>query len=134
MTPLSKPLVRPNPAPLISRTNTQDRAKDAGVGTSKAAKDAGDVRRFLNRLLGLPLGRQNLLFNYFAATLAAEIGAAKAEGRYSEGVSDLQVRLLCWGLLWGRARGGVPWRSAVVANVCVVGGVPFGRGTGRPIE
>lgn len=43
-------------------------------------------------MLGLPLGRQNLLFNYFAATLAAEIAAAKAEGRYSEGVSDLQVR------------------------------------------
>lgn len=26
------------------------------MGTSKAAKDAGDVRRFLNHLLGLPLG------------------------------------------------------------------------------
>lgn len=51
------------------------------------------MRRFLNRLLGLPLGRQNLLFNYFAATLAAEIAAAKAEGRYSEGVSDLQVNM-----------------------------------------
>jgi hypothetical protein len=43
------------------------------------------------RLLGLPLGRQNLLFNYFAATLAAEVAAARAEGRYNEGVSDLQV-------------------------------------------
>ena len=46
-------------------------------------------RRFLNRLLGLPVARQNLLFNYFACTLAAEIRAAKAEGRYYEGVSDL---------------------------------------------
>ena len=46
-------------------------------------------RRFLNRLLGLPMARQNLLFNYFACTLAAEIRAAKAEGRYYEGVSDL---------------------------------------------
>jgi hypothetical protein len=64
------------------------------VGSGKAVKDAGDVRRFLNRLLGLPLGCQNLLFNYFAASLAAEIGAAKAEGRYSEGVSDLQVCLV----------------------------------------
>jgi hypothetical protein len=47
------------------------------------------VRRFLNRLLALPLAQQNLLFNYFAATLAAEIAAARAEGRYSEGVADL---------------------------------------------
>jgi hypothetical protein len=37
----------------------------------------------------LPCARQNLLFNYFAATLAAEIRAAKAEGRYFEGMSEL---------------------------------------------
>ena len=46
-------------------------------------------RRFLNRLLGLPVARQNLLFAYFTATLGAEIRAARAEGRYFEGVSDL---------------------------------------------
>ena len=46
-------------------------------------------RRFLNRLLSLPCARQNLLFNYFAATLAAEVRAAKAEGRYFEGMSEL---------------------------------------------
>jgi hypothetical protein len=46
-------------------------------------------RRFLNRLLGLPVARQNLLFSYFTCTLSAEIRAAKAEGRYFEGVSDL---------------------------------------------
>ena len=46
-------------------------------------------RRFLNRLLSLPCARQNLLFNYFAATLGAEIRAAKAEGRYFEGMSEL---------------------------------------------
>lgn len=47
------------------------------------------MRRFLNRLLGLPVHRQNLLFNYFAAMLAATIRQAKAEGRFSEGMSDL---------------------------------------------
>ena len=46
-------------------------------------------RRFLNRLLGVSVARQGLLFAYFAATLTAEIQAAKAEGRYFEGLSDL---------------------------------------------
>jgi hypothetical protein len=64
-------------------------AKDANAAATPAAKDLGDVRRFLNRLLGLPLGRQNLLFNYFAATLAAEIAAARAEGRWAGRCSSL---------------------------------------------
>lgn len=51
------------------------------------ARAAG--RRFLNRLLGLPVEKQNLLFAYFAATLSAEVSAAKAEGRFFEGFSDL---------------------------------------------
>lgn len=58
-------------------------------GCAESAKELGDVRRFLNRLLGLPVHRQNLLFNYFSAVMQAEIRAAKAEGRYSEGMSDL---------------------------------------------
>lgn len=96
--PPPKHTLKPTPPPLprCFYIPSQDRAKDANL-TKTTSKDAGDVRRFLNRLLGLPLGRQNLLFNYFAATLAAEIAAAKAEGRYSEGVSDLQV-CVCWGV------------------------------------
>lgn len=88
----------------------QDRTKDVNNSTNSstpAAKDLGDVRRFLNRLLGLPLGKQNLLFNYFAATLAAEIAAAKAEGRYSEGVSDIHGSSIKLArppeLLWGES-------------------------------
>jgi hypothetical protein len=60
-----------------------------GVVLPESSKELGDVRRFLNRLLGLPIARQNLLFNYFTATLAACIRSAKAEGRYSEGMSDM---------------------------------------------
>ncbi|KAK9915021.1 hypothetical protein WJX75_003704 [Coccomyxa subellipsoidea] len=61
----------------------------AAVQGTTVIKDLGDVRRLLNRLLGLPVARQNLLFTYFTCTLSAEIRAAKAEGRYFEGVSDL---------------------------------------------
>ncbi|GMH33357.1 hypothetical protein BSKO_01191 [Bryopsis sp. KO-2023] len=61
-------------------------------GASSSIKDVGDVRRFLNRLLGLPISTQTILFNYFAGSLEAEITMAKAEGRYSEGVSDLPGR------------------------------------------
>jgi C-terminal domain on Strawberry notch homologue len=56
------------------------------------------VRRFLNRILGLPVHRQNLLFNYFGAILQAELRQAKAEGRFSEGMSDLpaaQISFAC---------------------------------------
>ncbi|KAI3433451.1 hypothetical protein D9Q98_003264 [Chlorella vulgaris] len=66
-----------------------DTVAEDTTAAGPAGKDMGDVRRFLNRLLGLPVSRQNLLFNYFQAVLGAEIRAAKAEGKYFEGVSDL---------------------------------------------
>ncbi|KAL4859390.1 Protein strawberry notch 1 [Chlorella vulgaris] len=54
-----------------------DTVAEDTTAAGPAGKDMGDVRRFLNRLLGLP------------AVLGAEIRAAKAEGKYFEGVSDL---------------------------------------------
>ena len=56
------------------------------------------MSRFLNRVLGLPIHRQNFAFNYFLAVLSADIRTAKAEGRYSEGMSDLpasQISFAC---------------------------------------
>ena len=50
---------------------------------------APNVRRFLNRLLGVPVLRQNILFGLFADTLNATIKAAKIEGTYTEGVNQL---------------------------------------------
>ncbi|KAL4533952.1 hypothetical protein Ndes2526B_g07167 [Nannochloris sp. 'desiccata'] len=61
----------------------------ANSGTGGSSKDTGDVRRFLNRLLAVPVHRQRLLFNYFTLMLNAEIKAAKQAGSYTEGVSDL---------------------------------------------
>ncbi|KAK3286832.1 hypothetical protein CYMTET_5621 [Cymbomonas tetramitiformis] len=65
-----------------------------GGGGSMGTKDLGDVKRFLNRILGLPVAQQNQIFSYFAAVLAAEVRAAKSEGKYSEGVSDLPASSL----------------------------------------
>ena len=63
-----------------------------------SGKELGNVTRFLNRVLGLPIHRQNFVFNYFLAVLSADIRTAKAEGRYSEGMSDLpasQISFAC---------------------------------------
>lgn len=60
-----------------------------GPDGKSGGKDLGDVRKFLNRLLGIPVARQALLFNYFLAVLQAEIEFAKEEGRYSEGVGEI---------------------------------------------
>ena len=45
-------------------------------------KGYNDMSKFLNRILGLPVKLQNLLFKYFSDTLAAIITAAKRAGRF----------------------------------------------------
>lgn len=55
--------------------------RDSGINTTNAAnegpgaggKDQGDVKRFLNRILGVEISDQSLLFNYFVSILAGEI-------------------------------------------------------------
>ena len=45
-------------------------------------KEAINISRFLNRILGLPVRLQNQLFAYFTETLAAIIQHAKRTGRW----------------------------------------------------
>jgi hypothetical protein len=54
------------------------------TSTKETGKEGGDVRKFLNRILGLPVLDQNLLFAYFSTVHDAEIKLARAEGKYSE--------------------------------------------------
>jgi hypothetical protein len=54
-------------------------------------KELKDVSRFLNRVLGLRIHLQNLLFAYFVECTQVVVAQAKLEGRYSEGVTDIQA-------------------------------------------
>jgi len=52
-------------------------------------KGYNDMSKFLNRILGMHVEKQNLLFKYFSDTLAAIISQAKRTGRYDQGILDV---------------------------------------------
>lgn len=52
-------------------------------------KESRDVGRFLNRILGLGVDSQSMIFGYFTKCLSVQIAGAKREGRYNEGLVDL---------------------------------------------
>ena len=88
-----------------------------GVG-SAAERDKLEVKRFLNRLLGLPLTEQTLLFDLFASTLQSVIEAARRDGKYDEGIADLSGASVSLeepeGQLWRDPLTGATTRSAVL--------------------
>ena len=47
-------------------------------------KGYNEMSKFLNRILGMQVEKQNLLFKYFADTLSAIITQAKRTGRYDQ--------------------------------------------------
>jgi len=52
-------------------------------------KGYNEMSKFLNRILGMHVEKQNLLFKYFSDTLAAIISQAKRTGRYDQGILDV---------------------------------------------
>lgn len=52
-------------------------------------KGYNDMSKFLNRILGMKVELQNLLFKYFSDTLNAIITQAKRSGRYDQGILDV---------------------------------------------
>ncbi|XP_033638096.1 protein FORGETTER 1-like [Asterias rubens] len=68
------------------------------IGCQVIYKDSRDVSKFLNRILGLRVEKQNLIFNYFYECLQAVIATAKKEGKYTEGLVDISassVEMVC---------------------------------------
>ncbi|KXZ54936.1 hypothetical protein GPECTOR_3g106 [Gonium pectorale] len=62
-------------------------AKDARRGDKKST--SVPVPKFLNRLLGMPLGAQELLFKYFANIMDSLIKQARTAGTYEEGIMNI---------------------------------------------
>lgn len=76
----------------ITAVDETSGATKPSSNTNRAGRDVGDVRKFLNRLLAVPVFNQKLLFNYFQRCLDSEIAAAKASGSYIEAVSDIPAQ------------------------------------------
>ena len=51
-------------------------------------KESLNISRFLNRILGLPVQLQNLVFSYFTDTIASLVQKAKREGKWDSGILD----------------------------------------------
>merc|ERR1719266_1308324 len=58
-------------------------------GMLQLDKGHNDMSKFLNRILGMKVERQNALFKYFADTLNAIINQAKRSGKYDQGILDV---------------------------------------------
>merc|ERR1712241_55422 len=56
-------------------------------------KGYNEMSKFLNRILGMHVEKQNLLFKYFSDTLNAIIQSAKRSGRYDQGILDVGTTL-----------------------------------------
>jgi C-terminal domain on Strawberry notch homologue len=74
-----------------------------------------DVARFLNRLLGLPLDMQELLFTYFTRMIDAVIAIAKSVG--CEFHLPIRSETHCEGKL--KRREGEVGGGALTSNMCL---------------
>lgn len=66
----------------------QESLVECGVGEKDADKLTTKI--FLNRILGLPVERQNRIFSHFAAELDEQVKKAKEEDKFDEGVVDIR--------------------------------------------
>lgn len=63
-----------------------------GTAGFKLPSARPNVRKFLNRLLGLPLAEQKLLFDFFSSTLDATIAYHKSIGKTERGIRTVASR------------------------------------------
>ncbi|KAK0409136.1 hypothetical protein QR680_004360 [Steinernema hermaphroditum] len=94
---LNPPLIEP-PADYMPGNFFQDmRHYMEGVGllnrvdkdVYSVEREAANISKFLNRILGLPVHAQNALFQYFLDVLKALVEQARCDGTYDLGIMDL---------------------------------------------
>ncbi len=61
------------------------------ISASSDAKKGQEVKSFLNRICGLPVLRQNLVFELFMSTLNDVVTEAKSTGEFEAGVEDVKA-------------------------------------------
>ena len=74
------------------QNNWTDYLQRAEDGTTAAGIDPDNctVKSFLNRMLGLTVELQNMIFSHFAAELDEQIKLAKSNDQFDEGVVDIR--------------------------------------------
>lgn len=93
-----------------------------------AADTVPTVKKFLNRLLGMKIADQELLFTYFGAVLDAVIADKKSKGEYDDGILTVKaqsVEIVSTNTVYRHATGGtidhihlkldrgLPWQAAL---------------------
>lgn len=64
---------------------------DMGLGSNESPKKNADVKVFLNRIAGLPVITQKLVFSLFHSTLEDVVGDAKATGEFEGSVEEIKA-------------------------------------------
>ena len=64
--------------------------KSVGIDASLDTEKKASVGVFLNRLLGLTLVRQNLIFDYFSKLVDHHVRVARREGKYDEAIAEVK--------------------------------------------
>ena len=96
------------------------------VNDYREGQYTGTVAKFLNRILGLEVSRQQYLFDYFARYLEKTIKAAIRDGEYQKGITTFQGRSVAF--VSESVVGGVPTPSAhdlVMHDIAVDIGTDF---------
>lgn len=78
-------------APSILENQMALKLEDEDSASGWDTKEATDTKRFMNRIMALPIDTQNILFDTWMENMEAEIESAIQEGTYEEGIQAVEA-------------------------------------------